>query len=70
MRLCSRIYKKHSDKHTTVLIYSVSLCTVYIPQKKNPSRKPPAVEVSGTEIKEGGYLLSRIALQYHRRGRA
>ncbi len=24
----------------------------------------------GTQIKEGGDLLSRIALQYHRRGRA
>lgn len=34
MRLCSRIYKKHSDKHTTVLIYSVSQCTDTYTQKR------------------------------------
>ena len=33
-------------------------------------KRAPKTFVLGALIKEGGYLLSRIALQYHRRWRA
>ena len=38
----------------------------------SPSKKieAPKTFVLGASVKEGGYLLSRIALQYHRRWRA
>ena len=38
----------------------------------SPTKKieAPKTFVLGASVKEGGYLLSRIALQYHRRWRA
>ena len=38
----------------------------------SPTKKieAPKTLVLGASVKEGGYLLSRIALQYHRRWRA
>ena len=35
--------------------------------KKRHKKKSPKTFVSELSVKEGGYLLSRIALQYHRR---
>ena len=37
---------------------------------KRTTKKSPADFSVGLSIKEGSYLLSRIALQYHRRNRA
>ena len=34
------------------------------------TKEPRVIADSGLKIKDGGFLLSRIALQYHRRRRA
>ena len=52
-------------KQKGVMFYNKKKRIVFY--KKRHKKKSPKTFVSELSVKEGGYLLSRIALQYHRR---